>query len=60
MAEMWIKTKSFFVQCSRVWKILKKPSKKEFETIAKVSAIGIGIIGVFGFLISILVKVLFK
>jgi len=48
---------SFYHKSIRVWHILKKPSKKEFETIAKVSAIGILIIGVLGFLISIILKI---
>jgi protein transport protein SEC61 subunit gamma and related proteins len=56
MKTIAIKTKSFFHQCVRVWKILKKPSRNEFEQIAKVSAIGIGIIGLFGFLISTLMN----
>jgi protein transport protein SEC61 subunit gamma-like protein len=50
-------TKSFFVKCKRVWHALKKPSRKEFETIAKVSAIGILILGSIGFLISIFMKI---
>ena len=50
---------SFVLKCKRVWHILKKPTKKEFEMIAKVSAIGILILGVFGFLISFVMK-LFK
>jgi len=51
------KLKSFFVQCRRVWHILKKPSRKEFEQIAKVSAIGILALGAIGFAISIMMKV---
>ena len=51
------KTKSFFIKCKRVWHTLKKPSKKEFETVAKVSAIGIGVIGLVGFLIGLAMKV---
>lgn len=51
----WIK--SFYHKCVRVWHILKKPSRKEFETIAKVSAMGIGVIGLIGFLISIIMKI---
>jgi len=47
---------SFYHKSIRVWHILKKPSRKEFETIAKVSAIGIGIIGVIGFLIAMIMK----
>jgi protein transport protein SEC61 subunit gamma and related proteins len=46
------KLKSFISQCARVWHLLKKPDKEEFQTIAKVSAIGLGIIGAMGFLIS--------
>jgi len=49
-------TKSFFMKCKRVWHVLKKPTKKEFETIAKVSALGILALGVLGFLISIVMK----
>ena len=54
--KLLISTKSFFVKCKRVWFSLKKPTRKEFETIAKVSAIGIAILGIIGFLISILMK----
>lgn len=53
-------TKSFFLKCKRVWHVLKKPSRKEYETIAKVSAIGIAILGILGFLISIFMKMFSK
>jgi protein transport protein SEC61 subunit gamma and related proteins len=46
------KFKSFASQCFRVWHLLKRPDKEEFSTIAKVSAIGLGIIGAMGFLIA--------
>ncbi|GBE20003.1 preprotein translocase subunit SecE [archaeon BMS3Abin17] len=49
-------TKSFFVKCRRVWHSLKKPTRKEFEQITKVSAIGILILGILGFLVSIVMK----
>jgi len=45
--------KSFSKQCLRVWHLLKKPDKTEFTTISKVSAIGLGLVGVIGFLISL-------
>ena len=32
---------------------MKKPDKKEFTTIAKVSAIGLGLIGLIGFVIAL-------
>lgn len=51
-------SKSFLIKCKRVWTTLKKPSKKEFETIAKVSAVGIAILGAAGFLISIAIKLI--
>jgi protein transport protein SEC61 subunit gamma-like protein len=48
--------KPFFKKCKRVWLVLKKPTKVEFQTTAKVSAIGIALLGVLGFLISIIMK----
>lgn len=39
---------------------LKKPSRKEFTTIAKVSGVGILILGLFGFLISGIMKLLIR
>jgi len=47
---------SFFLKCKRVWHSLRKPSKKEFWTVTKVSAVGIIVIGIFGFLISAIMK----
>ncbi len=49
--------KSFLLKCKRVWQVLKKPSRKEFELTAKVSAIGIGMLGLIGFAISLAMKV---
>ena len=48
------KLKSFLLQSKRVWHVLKKPSGMEFKTIAKVSAIGLGVVGLLGFIISII------
>jgi len=52
----FIGAKSFFHKSVRVWRILRKPTKKEFLMVAKISAIGIAVIGVLGFLISISMK----
>ena len=49
--------KSFAKQSIRVWHLMKKPSKKEWMTIAKVSAIGLGLIGVIGFLIALIMRI---
>jgi len=57
MKKILTSIKSFVIKCKRVWSVLKKPSKKEFEMIAKVSAIGILILGALGFLISITMKI---
>ena len=51
------KTKTFLLKCRRVWYVLKKPSKKEFEQVTKVSAIGIALLGFIGFLISLIVGI---
>ncbi len=50
------KLKAFYAKSKRVWLVLRKPTKKEFEMIAKVSAFGILILGALGFLISIVLK----
>jgi protein translocase SEC61 complex gamma subunit len=55
---MDIKTssRSFYEKSLRVWHVLRKPSRKEFETVTKASTVGILIIGVMGFLISVTMK----
>jgi protein translocase SEC61 complex gamma subunit len=47
---------SFFIKCKRVWRALKKPNKKEFWTTAKVAGVGILVLGIFGFVLSIFMK----
>ena len=59
MAKIITSAKSFLVKCKRVWHALKKPSRKEFEQVSKISALGILALGAFGFLISIVMKALF-
>lgn len=54
------KTKSFLLKCKRVWFALKKPDKEEFTLTSKVSAIGIGLLGLVGFLVSVVVKIFFR
>ncbi len=48
--------KSFIGQCIRVWHLLKKPDRDEYTTVAKVSAIGLGIVGAMGFLIGLVMS----
>jgi len=56
MAEIVSKIKSFLVQCGRVWHILRKPDSHEYKITAKVAAIGLGIIGIMGFVISVIIN----
>ena len=49
----------FIAKCKRVWHALKKPSMDEFQSVTKISAIGILALGVIGFLISIIMKSFF-
>lgn len=53
---IFTKIKSFILQSKRVWHVLKKPSREEFLTVAKVSAIGILALGALGFIISDIIK----
>lgn len=59
MTNVMTRLKGFIGKSKRVWMVLKKPSWKEFEMIAKVSAIGIVILGIMGFIVSIIIKLLF-
>ena len=51
--------RAFILECKRVLRVTKKPDKQEFQTIVKISAIGMAVIGVIGFLIHFLKEVLF-
>jgi len=51
---------SFFLKCKRVWHALKKPSKKEYWMVAKVSAIGILVLGILGFILSGILKYIIR
>jgi protein transport protein SEC61 subunit gamma-like protein len=59
MNKMIESLKAFAVKSKRVWLIMKKPSRKEFELVSKISAIGILVLGIFGFLIAIIVSYFF-
>lgn len=49
--------KQFIKKCKRVWNVLKKPTKKEFQMTAKISGIGVAILGVLGFIISQIMEI---
>lgn len=52
------KLKRFFGECVRVLKVTKKPSKEEFRTIVKVSALGILVIGLIGFIVHLIYRLI--
>lgn len=56
MAKQFRNLQTFYKKCKRVWKTLRKPTKEEWQQVAKVSAVGIGIIGLIGFLISLIMS----
>jgi|TARA_B100002003_G_C13819661_1_gene403548 protein transport protein SEC61 subunit gamma-like protein len=58
-ASWGFKLKSFAGECKRVLKVTKKPDRTEFKTIVKVSGLGIIIIGMIGFIITMLKLLIF-
>ena len=46
-------TQDFIKQCKRVLHVAKKPDRDEYINVSKITAIGIIIIGLVGFVISI-------
>ena len=54
------KLKRFYIECTRVLKVTKKPDSVEFKTIVKVSGLGIIVIGIIGFIISMLKQLFFS
>ena len=53
------KFRSWLNECWRVLRVTKKPGTVEFQTIVKVSGLGIVVIGLIGFVISMLKQLLF-
>jgi len=44
----------FFKECKRVLRVAKKPNKEEYFNFSKVTALGIIILGVIGFVIVLI------
>jgi protein transport protein SEC61 subunit gamma-like protein len=51
-------TSQFIKQCRRVLQVSKKPDREEFVNVAKITGIGIIIIGVIGFAIYLIGQLL--
>jgi protein transport protein SEC61 subunit gamma-like protein len=50
---------SFLKQCERVLRVSRKPDKQEYLTVSKVTGLGIIVIGLIGFVITLVSQVLF-
>ena len=48
---LFTRFKSFILESKRVFRVTKKPTMQEYKTIVKVTAIGMALIGLIGFLI---------
>ncbi len=51
--------RGFLKQCERVLRVSKKPDFEEYRTVSQVTGIGIIIIGIIGFIITIGTQVIF-
>jgi protein transport protein SEC61 subunit gamma-like protein len=51
-------TAQFIRNCRRVLQVSKKPDKEEFLNVAKITGIGVIIIGVIGFIISLIAQLI--
>ena len=51
-------TNDFLKQCKRVLRVARKPDREEYFNFSKVTAIGIAIIGVIGFVIVLIGQLL--
>ena len=59
LSSYWVRFKSFLGECLRVLRVTRKPNKIEFKTIVKVSGLGMIVIGLIGFVITMLKQLLF-
>jgi len=45
--------KQFYSSCVRVFKITRKPDRKEFTDLVKITGLGLIVIGLMGFLVTV-------
>ncbi|ADG14009.1 protein translocase SEC61 complex, gamma subunit [Methanocaldococcus infernus ME] len=43
----------FIEECKRIWLVLRKPTKEEFITVAKITGLGISLLGIIGYIIHV-------
>ena len=58
MVEIISKLQDFVLKCSRVWTIMRKPTKEELKITAQAAGIGMLLVGLFGFLISTVMRLI--
>ncbi len=51
--------RAFLKQCERVLKVSKKPDNEEYKTVSKVTGVGIILIGLIGFVLTLLAQTFF-
>ncbi|WP_456416652.1 protein translocase SEC61 complex subunit gamma [Methanocaldococcus sp.] len=45
--------KEFLEECKRVWLVIKKPTMEEYINVAKITALGITLLGIIGYIIHV-------
>ncbi|MFT4313237.1 MAG: protein translocase SEC61 complex subunit gamma [Candidatus Woesearchaeota archaeon] len=50
--------RKFWNQCKRVLKVTKKPNKKEYSMVAKVTGFGILVLGLVGFIVFLIIRII--
>ncbi|MBU90474.1 protein translocase SEC61 complex subunit gamma [Candidatus Woesearchaeota archaeon] len=59
LSSYWIKFRSFVNESIRVLKVTRKPNSIEFKTIVKVAGLGMALIGLIGFVITMAKQLIF-
>lgn len=58
MVEFVSKFQDFLLKCARVWAVMRKPTKDELKITAQAAGLGMLIVGLLGFLVSVAVRLL--
>jgi len=53
------KMKKFYGESQRVLTVTRKPNREEYKTIVKVSGLGMAIIGIIGFILTMIKQMIF-
>ena len=50
--------KDFLLKCTRVWTVMRKPTKEEIKTISIAAGLGLLLLGLIGFIVSSIIRLL--